>query len=195
MGGIITGVIGGIGSIIGGSQASADALKGFNYLKQNEQSTVNQGNNANADISALLTGGPNSPQAKAAFTNYLNSSGYDFTKSQGAGAITGSAAARGLLNSGSSAKALSQYGTNLASTTFGNYIGQLQELSKNGLTAAGQIGAAGTQGGGTAAQAQAGATGSAAGSFGAAGSDFYNYLTGGGSGTANAAGGLFAGLV
>jgi hypothetical protein len=186
MGAILGSVISIGGSLLGGSQAASTALKGFNYLKKNEQGTVDQGNSANSDISALLTGGPNSPAAKSAFTNYLNSSGYNFEKSQGTGAITGSAAARGLLQSGSTAKALASYGTDLASEKFGNYISQLDTLSKNGLTAAGDIGAAGTQGGGTAAQAQAGASGAATGAASGAASQFYNFLTGGGSGAGSA---------
>ena len=45
--------------------------------------------------------------------------GYDFRMSQGLGAVQGSAAARGSLMSGSTLKALSDYGSNMASSEYG----------------------------------------------------------------------------
>lgn len=165
MGDIIGGLIGGIGSLIGGHSAAKQAMTGYNYLtgKSGVQSYVDQGKSAEGDVSALLTGGPNSAAANSAFNNYLNSSGYQFQLKQGTNAITGSAAAKGILNSGATAKALTGYGQDLASTTFNNYLNQLGTVAERGLTASGQIGAAGTQGGATAAQATAGGVGSAIG--------------------------------
>jgi hypothetical protein len=145
MGDIIGGIIGGVGSLFGGNAA----LKGYNYLtgKNGIQSDVTQGTSANSDINALLTGGPGSAQARGAFGNYLGSTGYNFQMQQGEGAITGSAAARGLLNSGATAKELANYGQNLAGTTFNNYLTQLGNQANRGLQAAQAIGQAGTQGG------------------------------------------------
>lgn len=148
MGNIIGGFIGGVGSLLGGSSAKKNDLTGFNYLtgKSGVGGVVNNGAAANSAESSLLTGA-GTPQQKQAFGNYLDSTGYNFQKQQGTGAITGSAASRGLLNSGATGKALESFGTNLANTTFNNYLGQLSGLTGQGLTASGQIGQAGTTGG------------------------------------------------
>lgn len=191
MGDLIGGIIGGIGSLIGGASASSaekdaskQALTGYNYLQSNPlvgavQSNA-QGNIANensalgaqagtvGDISSLLTSnGTNNP----AFQNYLNSTGYNFQLQQGSDAITGNAASKGVLNSGSTAKALTTYGQNLASTDFNNYLGQLGSAAtlqgqnaagytntvNQGVGAAEAVGQAGTTGGANAAQETAAA--------------------------------------
>lgn len=189
MGSLIGGVVGGIGSLIGGSQAASaeknaakTALTGYNYLSTNpllnQVQTSAAGNVASEntqasnqaattnDINQLLTSnGTDNP----AFKNYLNSTGYNFQLQQGTNAITGNAAAKGLLNSGATAKALTTYGQNLASTTFNNYLSQLganagqqgaaaqtqMALTNQGINAAEDIGAAGSIGGANAAQMQA----------------------------------------
>jgi hypothetical protein len=181
MGSIIGGVIGGVGSLFGGSSASNQALAGYNYLTnnptnqlaQNFGQAATQGANATQNTEAQLLGTqPMTNATQNGFNNYLNSTGYNFQQQQGTAALTGSAAARGILNSGSTAKALQGYGQNLASTSFNNYLGNLsglntqqQNAANTGVNAASQVGTAGTQGGATAAQATyggiAGATGAA----------------------------------
>lgn len=176
MGSIIGGVIGGIGSLIGGSSAkSADntaaqqSLAGYNYLTGNATNQAAQttgtaaataGAGTQSAESQLLGTAPITNATNNGFTNYLNSTGYNFQRDQGTQALTGSAAARGILNSGSTAKELTKYGQNLASTTFNNYLGNLsglntqqQNTANTGLTATGQVGQAGTTGGGNASQA------------------------------------------
>ena len=68
---------------------------------------------------------------------------------------------------GRTAKALAQYGQGLAGNYFNDYLNQLGGVANRGVSAAGQIGQAGTEGGRTAADAmQTGITrafGSAAG--------------------------------
>jgi hypothetical protein len=173
MGDIIGGVIGGIGSLAGGKKAKNTALTGYRYLtgKNGVQSYVDTGKAANTGAYDALTN-PNS----TAFKNYLSSTGFNFQKQQGVNAITGSAAARGLLNSGSTAKAVAKYGNDFASTGFDNYLSHLSDLSKEGLTAAGEIGQAGTQGGATAANAQQSGTSSGFGQLGSAAGDIFNYF-------------------
>jgi hypothetical protein len=102
-----------------------------------------------------MQGGSGNP----AFDQYLNSTGYKFQLGQGQQAIASSAAAGGLLNSGATAKALEQYGQNLGSSYFSNYLGQLGSLNNilggtqgAGQNALGQVAGAGTAGGGAAAQ-------------------------------------------
>jgi hypothetical protein len=177
MGDIIGGLIGGIGALTGGSAASKQAMTGYNYLTGSNGvgSVVNNGTNANNAENALLTG-TGTPAQNQAFGNYANSTGYNFQKQQGDASITGSAAARGILNSGAQAKALTSYGSNLASTTFNNYLSQLQGVSGQGLTASGQIGQAGTQGGANAAQVTAGGINGAAGSIAGIAGPLMNFM-------------------
>lgn len=170
MGNIVGGIIGGVGSLLGGQSAKSNALTGFNYLTgaNGTAPVVNNGVAANTASANLLglNGAAGSAQSGPAFQNYLNSTGYGFQMDQGTRAITGSAAARGLLNSGATAKALTSYGQGLAGSSFQNYLGNLNAQTSSGLTASGQIGSAGTQGGSTAANAQQSAISQAGGIFG-----------------------------
>lgn len=167
MGSIIGGLIGGVGSLLGGSSAKSNDLKGFNYLTGNNGvgSVVNNGTTANNAATSLLTGHA-TPDQSNAMGNYFNSNGYQFQKQQGEGAISGNAASRGLLNSGGTGKALVKYGSNLASTNFNNYLSQLQGVAGQGLQASGQIGQAGTAGGAAAGSDMGNGIGAAAGSLG-----------------------------
>lgn len=167
----------GIGTALlgGGSSQNSGApaldLTGYNYLTKGAGApTITAAQTAGGVAQAggadtqnqeaeLLGTKPITDQTKTAFNNYLGSSGYNFQKQQGASAITGSAAARGLVNSGSTAKALTQYGQNLGSSYFGNYLGQLNTLNSQQSNTAGQginatvsAGSAGTQGGVAAGQ-------------------------------------------
>lgn len=182
MGASIGGIIGGVGSLLGGSAAQSQDLTGYNYLAGNQaisqaQTAGTAGSQATQGTQGaeaqLLGTQPVQQGTTNAFNNYLNSTGYQFQLGQGTSAITGSAAARGILNSGSTAKALTNYGQNLASTTFNNYLGQLgglnsqQQGSANlGVNAAEATGAAGTTGGGNAGAAQQSAISSAGGQLG-----------------------------
>jgi hypothetical protein len=203
LGDIVGGIIGGIGSLFGSNQAASKeneaagtALTGYNYLSGNPLIQQSQSNattamgNQNAalgaagqaiggqagtvnDISQLLTSnGTNNP----AFQNYLNSTGYNFQVGQGEQAINNNAAAKGLLNSGATAKALTSYGQGTAAQSFNNYLGQLGTTANlqgsnatalgslagayggqvaQGLTSATAVGQAGTTGGANAGQFQA----------------------------------------
>jgi hypothetical protein len=172
MGGIIGGVIGAAGSYLGGQSAKSNDLTGYNYLSGQRPQLgagamgyAKRGDAANLAASELLGVTPITDQTKNGFANYLNSTGYNFQREQGTAAITGSAAARGVLNSGATAKALTKYGNDLASTSFNNYLTQLSAQGSQGLTATGQIGTAGTEGGQAAGAAMAKGIGGAAGSI------------------------------
>lgn len=82
-------------------------------------------------------GGVAPSNANSAFQNYLNSTGYQFQLGQGAGAIMANAGSTGLLDSGANAKALEQYGQNLSSTTFNNYLSELGGLESQQANTAG----------------------------------------------------------
>lgn len=179
MGDIIGGLIGGIGSLIGGSSGASNALKGFNYLTSGKGAAatsgfVNNGSAANNAQAQLLGLQPMTGQTINGFSNYLNSTGYNFQLGQGQNAITSNAASRGLLNSGGTAKALTTFGQGLAGQSFNNYLGQLGGLAGNAQTSLGQVGQAGTAGGTAAGQMQQDGISSGFNQLGSAAGSAYN---------------------
>lgn len=101
-----------------------------------------------------------------AFKNWQDSTGYQFGLNQGTQAITGNAAATGLLNSGATAKALNTYGQNYANTQYGNYFNQLQGLQNSGNQAAGVVSGAGQQSTSSSSNQSQGSQGSQGGGLG-----------------------------
>lgn len=97
--------------------------------------TIGQGGNATNFLSSLLTGGGDTAAATGAFDNYKKLAGYAPALSAMQRGVTGGAAAKGLLNSGSTSKALVKYGSELDSGMFGNFLQQLAGLSGLGLQA------------------------------------------------------------
>lgn len=91
----------------------------------------------------VTTTGAASPY-QAAFQNYLNSTGYGFRMGEGQKALNASFAARGLGNSGASAKAAMNYGQNIASDEFGRYLGYLGQQQQVGLSAGNALAGVGT---------------------------------------------------
>lgn len=76
-------------------------------------------------------------QYQQAFDNYKNSTGYQFRLNEGARALDNSYASRGIGQSGAAAKAALQYGQNIASGEFNNYLNALMGQQGVGLSAAG----------------------------------------------------------
>lgn len=127
--------------IMGGSSSQNAA---YPYIQGAESGNVTNGNAAGSQIANML-GLNNGTAQNQGFTNWQNSTGYQFGKQQGMDSITGNAATSGLLNSGGTLKALDTYGQNYANTQYGNYTSQLQSLLGSGNQSAGIISNAGTQ--------------------------------------------------
>lgn len=203
MGDIVGDVIGLAGGALGGitqqkgqqyaaDKAAETARLGFDYLKGSPLGTsyLPNGGVANNAIGNLLgvTGDPTAQNN--AFSNYQNSTGTQFQLDEGSKAITTNSAAKGLLNSGATLKALTKYGQNLGSTTFNNYLSQLGGLQQAGLSAGGAIGGAGGQAGAVGANAALQGYGAAAttagntigGAAGQIGNAFAKYMPGNGGG-------------
>lgn len=183
MGDIIGGLIGGVGSLIGGNSAAKQALTGYNYLTKGKGAAatsdyINNGAGASNAEAQLLGLQPITGQTTNGYNNYLNSTGYKFQMGQGTDAITGSAAARGILNSGSTGKALTSFGQGLAGSTFNNYLGHLSGVGQAGQTSLGQVSTAGTQGGQTAANATQSGTSSGFNQIGSAVGGLTNFFGG-----------------
>ena len=134
-------------TLFGGSTQSSQSTqesgnKAYDMLAGSLGSTINQTGQASNQLSSLLGFG-GAPAQTAAFDNWRNSTGYQFGLKNGMDAITGSAAAKGLLNSGSAMKALNRFGQDYASTKFNDYFNQIMGLGNMGLQAAGQVSGAG----------------------------------------------------
>ena len=79
-------------------------------------------------------------------STFQSSPGYNFQLTQGLRGVDAGGGAAGMLRSGATLKGEQEFGQGLANTTFNNYWNQLQQLSGNGLAAAGGIASAATGG-------------------------------------------------
>lgn len=137
-----------MGGLFGGSNQSQSTNQSSAYNQNYGNSVANlngtaaQTGTAASAISALLGNGGTAAQ-QAGFNNFKNSSGYNFDLQQGANAITGNAAANGLLNSGSTLKALNNYGQNTANNFLQQYIAAQSGLAGLGIQANNSINGAG----------------------------------------------------
>lgn len=169
MGNIIGGIVGGVGSYFAGQQqakaireAGRRAERIFGQAKEDilglTSPFIEGGTTANqAVLDALGQGDPGAQDA--AFQNFLGSTGYRSQLAAGQQAITGSAAASGLLNSGATLKSLNRFGQGLAQQGFTNFLGNLQTVAGRGAASAGTTaGAIGQLGAGAAGAAQAAGT-------------------------------------
>jgi len=159
------------------NNANNDALaqNEYNSTKALIQPYVDQGDTASTALQGFLGLGGDPAATQTAFNNYLDSTGYQFTKQQGVDAAEQSASAKGLLNSGAALKALDTYGTGLADQYGQQYVDNLNTVASRGasavtaLTGAGNTNVAaqtannnlGTTAAGAAATANATATNSA----------------------------------
>lgn len=91
-----------------------------------------------ADSLMKLLGGDSS-----GFDAYKKATGFDFASGRGIGAVTAGNAARGLLNSGSTAKGIAEFSTGLQNQYADNYMQRLLGLSDIGLKAGGLVTGAG----------------------------------------------------
>jgi hypothetical protein len=139
--------------------AGQTALGGFNYLQGSPigQQYLPAGGAAIGMQQNLLGLGDDPAAAEEAFRRYQESTGFQGQLRAGQQAIGSSAAARGLIGSGSTAKALQAHGQQLGAQSFNNYLGQLGGVAGMGLQAGGMVGQAATQGYGQAAGMQYGA--------------------------------------
>lgn len=140
MGSLMNSIFGGENSQ--GQSTSSSSNQAFPYLQGALGGTIGQGTNAGTSIGNLL-GLNGAPAQNQGFSNWKDSTGYQFGLDQGMKSITGGAATSGLLNSGSTLKALNTYGQNYADTKFQDYLNPLQGLLGSGLTGAGILGSAG----------------------------------------------------
>lgn len=131
LGGITRALFGGSKETSKSQGTSESGNKAYDFLMGAYGDQSKYTGQAGDAISSLL--GLGGSGDTSGFDNYRNSSGYNFIADQGQRGIVGSAAAKGLLNSGSTAKALVGYNQNLASTYLNQYLEHLFNLSNVGL--------------------------------------------------------------
>lgn len=105
---------------------------------------IDRGNAAGDELNGFLGLGGDPAKIQAAFDTYLNSTGYQFDKQQGIDAITSNKAVGGLLNSGSTLKALDTFGTGEAQKYGQQYAQNLFGVSGQGVGAINALTGAGT---------------------------------------------------
>ncbi len=125
------------------TQTSQSGNYAYDYLKGAFAPTVASGNDAGSAIMTLLGMGGDPTAQQAAFQRYLDGSGYQFALDQGTRAITGTAAGRGLLNSGATLRAMSDYGQKTGMSFFDQYMNRLAQQQSSGMAGAGLIANAG----------------------------------------------------
>lgn len=112
-------------------------------IKNTYSGQMNQGVTGNNYLTSLLTGTGDTGAANAGYSNYLQMAGFAPAMRQLSQSITGQGAAAGILNSGSTAKALQSRGAELNQSFYNNYLQQLAGLSGLGLQAGGLVGQTG----------------------------------------------------
>jgi hypothetical protein len=130
------------GSSYGMSQSGNRNLGRINSIYGSQAS---QGQRASDQMGNLMgLNGPQGSQAAAdGYRNFQNSTGYQNIYDEAMRGVTGSSGAKGLLGSGSRLKAMQDRGSGMAQQSFGNYLGNLNQLSANGMQAGGLMSGAG----------------------------------------------------
>jgi len=127
-------------SIFGGSkqkQQSSSSNRAYDAINSSFSPLLKNAATGINAYNALLNGDT------SGFDTYKQNAGYDFQADQGSRGITGNAAAAGLLRSGSTGKALANYGANLNNQFYNNYMDKLLQQAQLGFTAGNSLTAAG----------------------------------------------------
>ena len=121
------------------TQSSTSLNTNNDYIKSAYGGTVGAGTGATNFLQSLLTGQGDTAAANGGYQNYLQNAGYAPAMRQLAQGVTGQGAAAGILNSGTTAKALQSRGAELNQGFFNNYLQNLSGLAGQGLQAGGLI--------------------------------------------------------
>jgi len=134
MGGVIRSLFGGSKSESSSQSQQSSSNRAWDVLKDPLTGMTSGGANAFGQLSDILGRG---------FDDYKKNAGFDFALNRGQQGITGNAAARGLLNSGSTAKALAEFETGLGSQMYNNWLDRLNGAAQTGIGASGVLTGAG----------------------------------------------------
>jgi hypothetical protein len=126
-------------------QQSSTKNQAYPYLQGAYAPQVASGTAANTAAGDLLGTGADPHAQDAAFANYKNSTGYQSTIQAGDQAVEDSQAAKGLAQSGSTLKRLTQFGQDTGNQYFNQYMQHLLGQEQVGDQAGQIIGGAGNQ--------------------------------------------------
>lgn len=115
------------------TSTSASGNSAYNDIRTMFTPAIQQGNAAGTSLAALLGLGGDTAGQMAAYNNYRDSAGYQHILDEGNRNILGTAAGRGMLNSGATARALSDYGQKTAGSFFDQYIQRLLQMQQGGI--------------------------------------------------------------
>ena len=115
------------------TSTSASGNHAYDSLSTAFNPVIQQGNAAGSSLAALLGLGGNTAGQTEAFNNWKNTAGYQSVLDEGNRNILGSAASRGIMNSGATLKALSDYGQKTAGSFFDQYVQRLLQMQQGGL--------------------------------------------------------------
>lgn len=108
------------------------------------QPQTSYGDAADRMIAGLLGTGGDKAASADAFQNFRDSTGYQTNLTEGLNAVTANNAARGTFQSGATAKALQDRGTQLNNQYLQQFLGNLTSQSNTGTAAKGAIAGQGT---------------------------------------------------
>jgi hypothetical protein len=121
--------------IFGGSKSRSESRNvAFEQLNDQFAGVVDQGRDANNRIMALLRG----DREGSGLNAFQRATGFDAMAEQGARGITGAGAARGMLRSGASGRALQAFGQNIQNQSAMDFVNALSGQTQTAL-GAGQI--------------------------------------------------------
>lgn len=145
---VLSALIGAAGSFLGGRAQRRDNRRAEGqrqqFLQEGQQafegtpvvqSYMPGGANAFETRQALMGLGGDPAAARESFNNYLGSTDFGFRMRTGSDALTGSRAAKGLLGSGRTGTALTDFGQNLGSRYMDSYLDRLGADANTGLQA------------------------------------------------------------
>lgn len=135
MGDVLSPIVGGGLSRKAGRRAEQGVNESTLAAASELRPTQETGRDATNFIAQLLGIGGDPGASQEAFRNFQNSTGFQEQLRRGSQAITGSQAARGLLGSGSTLKALQDRGQEMAGQSLNNFLSQLMGLSTPGVNA------------------------------------------------------------
>ena len=131
-----------MGSLFGGSKSTTESGNhAYGAIQSDTAPYIQNGMDSNNLIQQLLSGGSINGTN---INNFLaNTPGYQFALDSGNRAINGSQAAKGMLNSGSTLRGLTQFGQQLGTNTYQNYMDNLLKQATLGVTSQGILSDAG----------------------------------------------------
>jgi hypothetical protein len=122
-----------LGSLFGGSKSTSK-----NSAYGDISSAFKPGLSTTANVFNYLAG-----ELGGGFDQYKDKAGFNFALNQGSRNISGSAAMRGLLNSGTTSKALARFESELGNQFYNNYLDKMSGVVGLGNQQAGILSGAG----------------------------------------------------